>query len=224
MKKRELARRVEESGLLRRLGPSFALSPGPHVIHVAPVEHILAGFSFETIYVAHSVRVQAFAMALVPPPRDYIAYHAMPGRGFPVWDGDVLDEVGLPVDLVEAIVAHVPFVLAHSRPRRFLRSRRRTRGHLAQPFRESEAYLRVAAGSFRRARRDVKRLSRGKWPGLLGRIESVIPGGESVPADAQHRAQQMLHALHAGPGPAQSLLRQWEDETLSAIRVPRRGS
>lgn len=227
MKKRELARRVEESGLLRRLGRPFALNPGQHLIYVAPVEHILAGFSFETIYVANLVRVRAFAMALAPP-TDGIHYGAMLHRRDPVWDDYLQDEVGFPDELVEAMVEHVPFVLAHSRPRRYLRSRHRTRNHIG--VKEEEAYLRVAIGRLRRARRDVKHLSRGRWPGVVGRVLSSVPAWavpadvEPVPAEVRKRAQEMLDSLDAGPAKAQSLLRRWEDETRTAIGVRRQDS
>jgi hypothetical protein len=225
MKKRELARRVEESGLLTRLGGHFALSSGRHLIHVAPVEHILAGFSFETIYVANSVRVRAFAMALAPP-TDAITYSALLHQRDPVWDGYLQDEVGFPNELLEAMVEHVPFVLAHSQPKRYLRSRHRSRSWVGVE--EEEAYVRVAAGKLGRARRDVNLLSRGRLPGIVGRVLSSLPSW-ALPADAEvrpvpavrERAQQMLEALDAGPVAAQSLLRHWEDETLSAIRVSR---
>lgn len=213
MRERELARRVGEAHLLERLGGRFVLERS--ALHVAPVDHILAGFNFETIYEAQHVRVVAFAMALAPPDDD-IAYPVRTD----VWQGDIYQATGFPGDLVEAIVGCRAFVERHSDPRRFLRSRSRTRNY--DRVDEEEAYLYLATGDLQRARSRLRHLSRGRSSRLLVRlVASVFDEVTPFSAAARERASDMLLKLNGDEAAAFTQLREWQDQTLAAIRMSR---
>lgn len=214
MRERELARRAGEAGVLDRLGDRFALAR--NIVHVSPIGHILAGFSFQTIYEAQFVRVVAFAMPLAPP-TDGIVYSVSAG----VWQGDILEPKGLPDELVAALEDYVPLVVRHSEAGRFLRSRRRSRNH--DGVEEEEAYLHLAAGNARRARQYLGHLSRGRSPRPLVRLATrVIDDVSPIPAATRERAKRMLGLLDASEASALDQLREWQDQTLAAIRMPRR--
>jgi hypothetical protein len=212
---RELARRAEEAGVLDRLGDGFVLERS--ILHATPVGHILAGFSFETIDEARHIRVVAFATPLAPP-ADGLAY----SMSDVAWQGDVREPKGLPGELLAALVDRVPLVARHSDPRRFLRSRRRTRNHDAVD--EEEAYLHLAAGNLRRARWYLRHLSRGRspWPWVqsAARVFDDVP---PISPATRERATRMLELLDDGEASALAELRAWQDETLAAVRLSRGG-
>jgi hypothetical protein len=215
MRDRELARRANEAHLVGRLGDRFVLERS--IVHLSPIEHILAGFSFETIYEAQYVRVVAFAMPLAPP-NDIIAYPI----GVDVWEGDIHQASGLPVDLLEAMKERVPFLVRHSDPRRFIRSRQRSRNYGRAE--EEEAYLYLASGELRYARTRLKHLSYGRSSRFHLRLAAkVLDDVLPVSAAARDRAREMLVKLDASEAAACAQLRSWQDQTLAAVRLTRGG-